>query len=79
MKATMSAIINTHPVFSREMNAWCIYQSTDGPTMHFLWKCKNENAANRLANELNAGAPICGGCKKLGNACGKCIKCELTV
>lgn len=44
-----------------------------------LYLCRNPFDAGRLAAHLNAGDPMCKGCKSFGNNCGKCPKCELTI
>lgn len=63
-------------MYSQEMNGWVLFQAVNEFGVKHLWKCKSEVAASKLADAMNNGATICRGCKKLGNACGTCIKCQ---
>jgi hypothetical protein len=64
--------------FSYDRGAWCVFKRLDDFTMSFLWRCHTQEAAKKLADDVNNGATICRGSKYLGGACGKCVKCELT-
>jgi len=65
--------------FSYNYSAWCVFDRLDDLTMRILWPCHTQKAAEKLAEDINNGATVCGGSKELGTACKKCAKCELTV
>ena len=65
--------------FSYERSAPCVYRNIDELSSVFMYQCKSQAGAVKLADELNSGASVCRGDKKLGTACGKCIKCELVI
>lgn len=67
-----------HAAFSPDYNTWCVYD-INGTSAKLIWKCKTKEGANVLADEINKGTIICRGDKILGTACGKCLKCKLTV
>ncbi len=65
--------------FSRERNGWCVFKREDPMTMSYLWKCHTQKAAEKLAKAVNEGENICRGDKGFGTACGRCVKCELSI
>ena len=65
--------------YSRVRNTWCVFIEKTQVTMKFLWKCRNEEDAERLASEVNKGARICRGDKKFNSNCGTCLKCKLII
>lgn len=75
-EVTMSELLCAD--YSNERASWCVFRKENDISMLFLWKCHNENAAKKLAADVNSGTAICKGCKELGTNCGKCVKCELS-
>lgn len=65
--------------YSQQRNAWCVYRKLSETTMAFKWLCPSQEAAEKLAHEVNNGALICRGTEALRSNCGKCIKCEIAI
>ena len=66
--------------FSYNYSTWAVYNREYYEDfvvgLKFLWPCKTEVDAEKLAVAMNTGKPICRGAKELGNNCGHCAKCR---